>query len=192
MALTGLTSEFPRRIRAGSAGVLAGLLAALWLFQQPCQAADQSNLEYRVKAAFLLNFTKFIDWPPEAFAEPASPITICILGDDPFGRTLDQIVQGQVIDARRVVVQRIAREQLKGCQVLFISRSEKDFPKVLGSLSPGILTVGDADGFLHGGGMIGFAIENRRVRFDINQKAAGEANLKISSKLLNVARSVEK
>ena len=86
-----------------------GVLACLWVGFAAYAAGQAVNpaLEYQVKAAFLLNFTKFIDWPPAAFATPESPIAICIVGSDPFGRILDEIVQGEAVNARKVVVQRI-------------------------------------------------------------------------------------
>jgi YfiR/HmsC-like len=158
----------------------------------PCHAADEP-LEYEVKAAFLLNFTKFIEWPASAFESPDSPLSICILGDDPFGSTLDQIVAGEIVAGRRVAAQRIKRAPpAQFCQVLFVNASDKDAPKMLRGLGPGVLTVGEGATFLHDGGMIAFAIENRRVRFDINRTAAENAGLKLSSKLLSVARVVEK
>ena len=156
------------------------------------QAAEAQHREYRVKAAFLLNFTKFIEWPANSFADTDSPISISILGDDPFGRTLDQIVEGETVNDRRLVVARIQGEPPKSCQVLFISKSEKDVAKILTALGPGVLTVGEGESFLREGGIIAFVIENRRVRFDINKGTARNAALKISSKLLKVARSVKR
>jgi len=155
-------------------------------------AADES-LEYQVKAAFLLNFTKFVEWPASAFEAANSPIAICILGEDPFGAALDQIVAGEVVNGRSLAVQRLKRPPMpKSCQTLFISRADKEPPKIRSSFGPGVLTVGEGESFLHDGGMIAFVIENRRVRFSINQSAAENAGLKLSSKLLSVARSVEK
>jgi hypothetical protein len=156
-----------------------------------CQAADAA-LEYQVKAAFLLNFTKFIEWPAAAFVAPDSPIAICILGDDPFGSALDQIAAGEIVNGRKVVTQRIKHASPpKTCAVLFVSRSEKDVSKLLPGLGPGVLTVGEGDSFLRDGGMIAFVVENRRVRFEINQTAAENAGIKVSSRLLNVAKAVE-
>ena len=121
-----------------------------------------------------------------------SRISICIWDDDPFGQTLDDIVEGETVNSRKLVVQRIEHELPKSCHVLFIgAKSKKDLPKVLESLGPGVLTVGEGERFLRDGGMIAFVIDNRRVRFDINQSAARNAKLRISSKLLNVARSVK-
>jgi hypothetical protein len=174
------------------AGWLRGPVVLLCLAAALASAAD-GLLEYKVKAAFLLNFTKFIEWPAAAFESQDSPIAICILGDDAFGTTLDQAVGGEVVNGRRVVVQRIKRAPApKTCQVLFWSRPEKDVLKTLPALGPGVLTVGEGEHFVREGGMITFVIENRRVRFDINQTVAENAGLKLSSKLLGVARSVEK
>jgi YfiR/HmsC-like len=156
-------------------------------------AAAVEPLEYQVKAAFLLNFTKFVEWPASAFAQADSPVSICILGDDPFGSALDQIVAGEVVDGRKVAAERIRRPPApQACQVLFVGKLEKGVEKLLLELKPGILTIGEGEGFLRDGGMIAFVLENRRVRFQINNTAAQNAGLKLSSKLLNVATVVEK
>jgi hypothetical protein len=169
------------------------LLVALGLTAPICAPAADERLEYQVKAAFLLNFTKFIEWPASAFDTPDSPIVICILGDDPFGNTLDQIVAGEVVAGHKITVQRIKRPPpSKSCQVLFVGRLEKEVLKSLPEVGPGVLTIGEGENFVHDGGMIAFVVENRRVRFGINETAAESAGLKLSSKLLNVAKSVEK
>jgi hypothetical protein len=153
----------------------------------------QQAQEYQVKAAYLLNFTKFISWPADAFPDERAPFSICILGDDPFEGALDQLVRGEVVQGRKLVVQRIRRAPKPGsCQELFVSRSEREVPAALDGLGNGVLTVSDRPDFIHEGGIIMFVIEDRHVRFDINQRAAVSASLTISSRLLNVARSVEK
>jgi hypothetical protein len=154
------------------------------------QAAGQQTIEYQVKAAFLLNFTRFVDWPPADNAD--STIAICILGDDPFGDPLDQIVAGETLQGRKILVRRVRRPVAASCEVLYINRNEKDLPGLLAMIPPGTLTVGEGDTFLRDGGMIAFVIDGRRVRFDISQGAATKAGIRLSSKLLNVARSVEK
>jgi hypothetical protein len=165
---------------------------ALALTMQLSHAAGEP-LEYQVKAAFLLNFTKFVEWPPVAFDGADSPIAICVLGSDPFGSSLDQIVAEEVVSGRKVVVRRIKRPpQAKLCQALFISMPEKEVLNILSSLGPGVLTIGEGESFVRDGGMIAFVVENHRVRFGINETAAETAGLKLSSKLLSVARSVEK
>lgn len=166
--------------------VFACLLAGL------SRAAEGPPSEYQVKAAFLLNFTRFIEWPAAAFGDSDSRFTICILGDDPFGPVLDEIVSGETVNTRTLGIERGRRPPFKSCQILFVSKSEKSVPKTLRDLGSGVLTVGEEDSFLREGGMIAFVIENRRVRFDINPTAAANAGLKLSSKLLSVARSVEK
>jgi hypothetical protein len=178
-----------RRIRARVAGLLLCLLSARAAYSQ---SAD-SPVEYQVKAAFLLNFTKFIDWPAASFANPDSPITICILGKDPFGSVLDEIVQGETVNTRKVTVQRISQPPgPQTCHVVFVSEPDKDISKTLSGLGRGVLTVGQGDRFLRDGGMVALVVDNRRVRFDINQTAATGAGLGLSARLLNVARAVEK
>ena len=167
-----------------------GLLVAAMLLCALRSQADGPS-EYEVKAVYLLNFTKFIEWPPTAFETSTSPISICILGNDPFGNTLDQMVKGEFVNGRPVAVQRLKRPPPpKTCHILFSTGIDKE-SRELAEPGPGLLTVGEGASFLREGGMIGFVIENRRVRFDVNQAAAEKAGLKISSKLLAVARSVE-
>jgi hypothetical protein len=144
-----------------------------------------------VKAAFLLNFTKFIDWPQTEAVGADTQLAICLLGDDSFGSVLDQMLEGETVGGRKLSVQRVQRP-LPSCRVLFVGKSEKDVSGILSRLGPGVLTVGESAGFLRDGGMIDFVVDDRRVRFDINQPAVVRAGLKVSSKLLNVARLVEK
>jgi hypothetical protein len=176
----------------GRSQPLVCLVVGLSLIVQSGRAADTA-LEYEVKAAYLLNFTKFIEWPAEAFGAPDSPFAVCILGDDPFGNTLDQTVAGEVVSGRKVVVQRIKDAPApKLCQMMFISSSEKEALKTLPGLGVGVLTIGEGENFYHDGGMIAFVLEKSRVRFGINVTVAETAGLKLSSKLLNIAISVQK
>ena len=158
--------------------------------------AEQSpgpHSEYEVKAAFLLNFTRFISWPPETFAHSGGVFRICVLGEDPFQNLLDRAVQGESVKGKRVVVARVkGAPDAQSCQVLFIGKGEKDVSGILEKVGPGVLTVGEQPGFLRGGGIINFALDGRHVRFDINQRAAAGASLTISARLLNVARTVQK
>ena len=156
-------------------------------------ARAQQPLEDEVKAAFLLNFPKFTDWPASAFADDNTPISICLLGESPVAEHLSQLVQGERASGRPIVARAVKRAgPFEGCHILFIARSEKDTAKLLAGLGPGILTVGESNGFLQEGGIIGFVVENRRVRFDISQTRAAKAMLVMNARLLNVARSVEK
>ena len=146
--------------------------------------------EYDLKAAFLFNFVKFVEWPPAAFAGDRTPLTICVYGDDPFGRTLDALVEGERAGERGLLVRRPdSLGGLEGCHVLFVSRSEKDrLGEVLAQVQgQPVLTVGDTDGFLRAGGAINFILEGSKVRFLIDQAAAERSGLKISSKLMRLA-----
>jgi len=145
------------------------------------------TLEYQVKAAFLLNFTKFVEWPPQP--DP-STMNVCILGDDPFGATIDQLVKGESVAGNRIQVQRVHRPVPDSCRVLYIGRGEKETAEALEDVGSGVLTVGEGADFLRDGGIIAFVIDNHHVRFDINQRAAAKAQLMLSAKLLSVAREV--
>jgi YfiR/HmsC-like len=156
-------------------------------------SAEEAASEYDVKAAFLLNFAKFVEWPPTAFADADSPIAICILGNDPFGRVIDELVQGETANGRKLTVRRLSEPPgPRVCQIVFAAGPGKEAAKTMSGLGRGVLTVGEGEAFVPDGGIIGFVVESRRVRFDINQTAAEGAALKLSSKLLSVARAVEK
>lgn len=170
-----------------NAGLLIGMLAGLLAGQ------GEQNVEYQVKAAFLLNFTRFVQWPAGSFATPQSPLTICVMGKDPFGRALDDVVRGETANSRALAVERIAKTPAPGmCQVVFIGAGVSDLPRVLNALGRGVLTVGEGEKFLRDGGMIALLLDNRRVRFDVDQAAAAAAGLSLSSRLLSVARMVKK
>ena len=155
--------------------------------------ARQPYSEYDVKAAYLLNFTKFTDWPDEAFEQPDSPLSICIVGDDPFDGTLDKMIGGQSVNQHKLAVRRIrSAPGRRSCQVLFVGATEKSVSRILKEPGPGVLTVGELQGFLEDGGIINFVVVNRRVRFDVSLAAAESTRIKLSSKLLSVARSIQK
>lgn len=149
--------------------------------------------EYQVKALFLYNFAKFVEWPPGTFSSPRDPITLCIFGEDPFGGELDKAVNGKTVNNRELSIVRIARAPgAKSCQIAFIGSSDKrQASTFINSLSSaGALTVGDASGFTRWGGIIKFAMEDNMVRIEINIIAAERARLKISARLLKVAKVV--
>jgi hypothetical protein len=155
--------------------------------------ADQLD-EYQVKAAFLYNFARFVEWP-EAIEDASKPFVICVLGKDPFGRTLDDIVSGKKIQARPFAVRRFSDPaQARGCSILFVSSSErKNVISVLGSLNePGILTVGESDTETSDGVIVRFTMADGKVRFEINSAAASRAMLHISAKLLSLAQAVRR
>lgn len=175
---------------------LSVLSAVLWCCFLPGAVRGQENAqqierrsasEYEVKAAFLLNFVKFVAWPQLVDRAQAPAFNICILGDNPFGRSLDRITEGETVNRRPIAVKHI-RKFTAGCEVLFIAGSERDTAGILNQTGPGVLTVGESPDFLRDGGMINFVVDDRRVRFDVNRKAAERASLQISSRLLSVAR----
>jgi hypothetical protein len=171
----------------------AGALLAFALLAGTALAGQQQDVERELKAAFLYNFAKFVDWPPEAFPEPASPVTLCILGDDAVGESLEAVVKGETLNDRRLVVRRPRdAQQARGCHVLFVGAAEKGRTSELLAALRGVsvLTVGDGGDFLKSGGMIRFFLEQNRVRFDINLDAAERSRLSLSSKLLRLARAV--
>jgi hypothetical protein len=163
----------------------------LLLLAVPALLGAQSAAEYDVKAAFLYNFAKFVDWPPEAFPDPNS-LKVCVLGDDPFGGSL-QTVSGEQVGSRKLTVMRAdSLAKPAGCQILFISRSEREHvSQILAAVkgSP-VLTVGDTKGFADDGVIINFVLEGSKVRFEINTDSADRAKLKISSKLLQLAKRI--
>jgi uncharacterized protein DUF4154 len=152
--------------------------------------AGDAAPEYQIKAAYLINFAKLVEWPAPA----KGPVVIAVFGQDPFGDVLDRTVLGKSVDGRPLVVQRLSHlEQLKGCQILFVSAAEK---KRLGAIFSSlrgepVLTVGDFQGFLEAGGSVAFTIDQSRVRFDVSLPAARQAGLRISARLLNLARLVK-
>jgi len=173
------------------AWILGSALALVAAPDLAAQAARPS--EYQVKAVFLFNFAQFVDWPPEAVADSQAPLTIGVLGENPFGDVLDATVRGERRGARSFVVRRYQRvEDIKICDILFISRPEGDRPEgVLADLKRRpILTVSDADGFAEHGGMIGFVTDRNRIRLKINLGVVQAAHLTISSKLLRVAEII--
>lgn len=157
--------------------------------------AQEALPEYQVKAAYLFNFLKFVEWPSNAFPDPLAPFVIGIVGDDPFGSALPEVVVGKTVQGRDLVIRRYhPGESLRGASILFISVSEKKrLSQILAGLQgSSVLTVGDMDGFLDAGGMIQLISENDRVRFAINVDATNRARLKVSSKLLSLAHVVGK
>jgi len=153
----------------------------------------QAFNEYQVKAAYLYHFAQFVEWPPEAFPTASTPLVIGVLGEDPFGNTLDELVKDEVLNKRKLVVQRYRRvEDISLCHILFISRSEAGrVDQILSNLKRrNILTVGDVENFAIRGGIIRLLTEQNKVRLRINTDAAKAARLTISSKVLRAAERV--
>ena len=146
--------------------------------------------EYQVKAAFLFNFAKFVEWPAQAFKSADEPIEICVLGPNPFGSSLDKAVEGKVVGNRKFVVREVRdAQQASECHIVFVSAAGWTRSRaVLGDIKKCcVLTVGETGEFIAGGGMINLRLEDARVRVEINPDAAERAGLRISSKLLSLA-----
>lgn len=171
----------------------SGMCALLFFVGLEVAAQTPISNEYKVKAAFLYNFSQFVVWPTEAFPEAQTPMVIGVIGADPFGAYLDEIVQGEQVNNRPLIVRRYQQvEEIKVCHILFVSQSEATrFEEIFARLKGRtILTVGDIDGFARQGGMIRFVTDKNKVRFRINVEAAKAAKLTISSKLLKPAEIV--
>jgi hypothetical protein len=167
------------------AGMLMSATSPLW--------GQGTSREYDVKAVFLFNFVQFTEWPTNAFAAANSPLVIGVLGKDPFNSALENTVKGETINGRTLKVQRFARvEEVRDCQLLYVSASEASrsahIVEVLKNRP--VLTVGETDGFVLGGGCIRFVNENSKIRLRINLGSVKRANLTISSKLLRLAEIV--
>lgn len=153
-------------------------------------AQPPPSKEYQIKAAFLFNFVHFVQWPPAAFPNAQTPLVIGVLGDDPFGAYLDEIVRGEKVNSHPVVIERYRRvEEINVCHLLFISRSERRKIRAIVTELEGriILTGADFEGFSANGGIIRFLTGNNKIQFRINLSAAERAHLVVSSKLLRAA-----
>jgi len=174
----------PRRLLAA---VVAGGLIASPSIAVPAQEANEQLL----KVAFIYNFAKFTTWPDSVFADPAAPITFCVVGKHEFGNAFDS-VQGKSVGGRKVVVKYLSAYRDKDdCQVVYVAPSEKPrLPKIVStSKEVHALTVSDIDGFGESCGIIRMVRgADDRIGFEINVKAAEQSGLKLSSKLLNLAK----
>ncbi len=164
-------------------------LAAHLLGGEVAAAQSGGFSEYDVKAAFLYNFGKFIQWPTNAFASANAPLVIGIYGNNPFGQNIASVVRGRKINGHPVVARPVSSNELKECQILFICQSEqkkiKDILKTLDQTA--VLTVSENVDLSQPGVIINFIIQDEHVRFEINNTAAEKVGLKISSKLLILA-----
>lgn len=175
-------------------GQVVALLGLLCLGTDPGRTAPAPAPEYQLKAVFLFNFVQFVEWPAGAFTHPKAPITVGIVGQDPFGAVLDNTVKGETVNGRSLEVRRLKTDDdLSACHVLFLSRSDRENTAGLVQKLQGrpVLTVGEIEGFAELGGVINFVMVDRKVRFEVNPQAAAQQGMKISSKLLQLGRIVE-
>jgi uncharacterized protein DUF4154 len=189
----GVCADLRRRRAAKSAllGTLALFVAALSFVDSGIAQAPVE--EYRVKAAFLFHFVQLVDWPPGALGEEKNPLTVCTVGKDSFQGDLETTLQGKLIGTHPLHVEHLKPSQeIKNCRVVFISGSERaQVPVIIAALKDdAVLSVGESDDFIKEGGMIGFCVDDNKIRFEINVGAADRAKLKISSRLLLLAKNV--
>ena len=177
--------------RCLAANIVALLLCICLSFPS---LAQTSSREYNIKAAFLYNFTQFVEWPPKAFAGSETPFVIGIIGDDPFRSVIDETVTGEKVNGRPIVVRRYRDVQdVKNCHILYISLKEAlRVTEILSAVPAYVLTVSDIPNFARTGGMIHFLNQSNKIRLQINSAVAKAADLNISSKLLRVAEIVDK
>jgi hypothetical protein len=169
-----------KRLFGAGFSILLGIL--------PSTAQDRS-VEYEVKAAFLYNFAKFIEWPTAAFPARDSAFTIC-LADELFRGPVERAVQGEMWNGRPLLVKQIdSGDEVRGCQVVYISRSAapKGMEILMAAMNAPVLTVGETADFIPAGGIIRFTESGHRIRFEINPDAADRASLRVSSRLLRLA-----
>src|SRR3989338_1964547 len=155
--------------------------------------AETIAKEYPLKSAFLYNFAKFVEWPPESNPETQGAFVIGIFGDDPFGRDIDELLGNKTINNKKIIVERfLSLKEVRPCHILFINSSEvKKLEDILDRLEgKSVLTVSETSLFTHNGGMINFVMEDNKVRFEINKQATDKAGLRLSSQLLKLAKSV--
>jgi hypothetical protein len=186
----GQDASMTRRILLAITALLAS--GTLLCLRSPASGAASYQAS-EVEAAFIYNFAKFVEWPEDAFDNADSPIVIGIVGDDPFGSTIDQIVDGKQLNGRHFVIRRMRwSDDFRHRQIVFMSGSDAGKARQLLDRLKGspILMIAETPGLAQQGAVISFVTEQGRVRFEINLDAARRAHLTISSRLLSLAKSV--
>ena len=162
------------------------LTSALWAEAAPTK-------EYQVKAAFLLRFLQFVEWPEQTFPQADSPLRIGILGVDPFGTALDEMAAHERVRNRPLTITRSAVVMdLQSCHLIFVAASERGHvDRIIDELpAMAVLTISDIDGFAERGGMIRFFLADKKIRFEINPETAQRQQLKVSAQLLSLGKLV--
>jgi hypothetical protein len=159
------------------------LAAAAWI---SAAAAAVSPLEASIKATFLVKFAGFVEWPAATFASPVSPIRLCIVGDDPFGDLVDRAAAGEAVAGHPIAIHRLATPaEAKNCHIVYLGGGAVEAAPLLRGAP--VLTVSDVPPAAGVKGIINFVVQNNRVRFEIDDRAARQDGLRISSKLLELA-----
>lgn len=178
--------------RKTSLVIVIFMLISLLGYPPYSRAESTTPSEYSVKAALIYSIIKFVDWPEQDKSTAGNPLCIAVFGQDPFGSNLD-LISSKTAKGRPIKIRRLQKiEEIRSCEVLFISSSEKrQLTRILKQLqNQPVLTIADHDGFTQAGGMINLTTVNKKVQFEINNKAALRAHLRISSQLLKLAKIV--
>ena len=155
------------------------------------QEEGPNKLHY-IKAAFVYNFAKFVEWPPTTYQTEEDPIVLCVIGEGPITIAFDSL-RGKKLHNRRLEICHITSiSDINNCHILFVTKTEKKRIKSILDMaaSKSILTIGDMEGFVEKGGIIELVMDDRKIRFNVNIKAAQKAQLAISSRLLKLARKI--
>jgi hypothetical protein len=172
------------------------IIFAMMLLGLAGQARAEESLsssEYLIKAGFIYNFARFVEWPASAFPQTDSPIVIGIEGADPFGQILEKVLDGKKVNGHGFVIKRLrSLGNARDCHILFISSSEagRIDELIRNTSSNPVLTISEIPGFANRGGIINLTLEDSRVRFEVNVDAARQADLTISSRLLALAKII--
>ena len=161
-------------------------------FVEPALGQAQAD-EYQVKAAFLFHFAQLVDWPSSAFTANNNALVLCTYGDDPFHGELEKMIQGKQIGSRSIQVKHLKQtEDVHSCQIVFVSKGvSKYVPALLTNVGDApIMTIGETGNFVEYGGVIGFCMDEDKIRFEVNLQSAERSKLKISSRLLLLAKTV--
>ncbi|MDB6129004.1 MAG: hypothetical protein JWM04_111 [Verrucomicrobiales bacterium] len=181
--------------RSGRRAVCLLVLFSVWWVAAATVgfSAETLSSEPQVKAAFLINFAKYADWPSNAFEKANSPIVLGVLGDNKVGEELQKVIAGRVINGREIVLKRAnSIDEAGACHILFISNAEQQHtPTLLEQVKGHVLTVGESPDFLEKGGVINLVRKDQKIALEVNLLAADKAQIKISSKLLSVATLVK-
>ena len=192
MAKECLTTCAVRRLRPAwpVAMLIAVCLGVTSLATQAARAEGESR-EYAIKAAFIYNFAQFTEWPADAFTDGAAPITIGVVGDDPFNGVLERTVSGKSVGGRKFAIKHLAAaDDLGGCHILFIASSAQGkADDILKKVKDGhVMTISEFEQFPAAGGVIRFFTEDNKIRFEINKESVQAAKLKLGSQLMRLAR----
>lgn len=171
-------------------GAVAAVAAlALALPASTAQAQSAKDREMLLKAAFIYNFAKFVEWPAAAFAAADAPLSVCVHGGEPFG-IISQAMSGKTVGNRPLSVVNAHRPAAPVCHITFIGADEPESSYVAHLRAPHTLTVGDRDRFARTGGMVGLVIVDNKIRFEVNLRMARAAGLRIEVALLRLATEV--